>query len=245
MDAHRTPYGKLQEKYEAALALFLSSSPEGCFDTIQGPSYKTLSDRFKKVIADHGLAVRSNAAASGIIEIRGEREVLLDDIVLEMDEWAEQRRTEREEKTEFDKRLQGAGEEMREKALNRVSPNDGKGDSPSDGGVVRHKRRFSVDQRDEEHRDLLAAHVKTKADMEQKRLKLDEERLEFERWKGTEEAQRIRRSQEHDTKVLALNEKRIQLEVERAALDREERKSALDECKQIISVLGALAEKLK
>ena len=89
--------------------------------------------------------MRSNAAASGIIEIRGEREVLLDDIVLKMDEWAEQRRTEREEKTEFDKRLQGAGEEMREKDLNRVSPNDGKDDSPSDGLVVRHKHRISVD----------------------------------------------------------------------------------------------------
>ena len=225
-----------KKTFEAALALFLSSSLEGCFHTIQEPSYKTLSDRFKKVIADHRLAVRSKVAVSGITKIQGEREVLLDDIVLEMDEWAEQRRMEREEKTEFDKRLQGAGEEMREKAPNRVSPNDGKGDSPSDCRVVRYKRRFSVDQRDEEHRDLLAAHVKIKADMEQKRLKLDEERLEFERRKGTEEAKRIRRSQEHDTKVLALNDIRIQLEVERAALDREERKSALDERKQIISV---------
>ena len=138
-----------------------------------------------------------------------------------------------------------AGEELREKALNRVSPNDGKGYSPSDGRGLRHKRRFSVDQREEENRHLLAAHLKTKADMEHKRLKLDVERLECERWKGAEEAQHIPRSQEHDTKVLAPNEKRIQLEVEHAALHREEQKSAPDERKKIISVLGALAEKLK
>ena len=94
-----------------------------------------------------------------------------------MDEWVEQRGTDREENTKFDQRLQGAGEEMREKALNRVSPKDRKGDSPSEGRVVRHKRRFSFDQRDEENGDLPAAHVKTKADMEKKRLKSDMERL--------------------------------------------------------------------
>ena len=46
-------------------------------------------------------------------------------------------------------------------------------------------------------------------------------------------------------KVLALSEERIDLEVERDALDREERKSALDDRRQIIRVLGVLAEKLK
>ena len=46
-------------------------------------------------------------------------------------------------------------------------------------------------------------------------------------------------------KVLASSETRIDLEVERVTLDREERKSALDERSQIIRILGALAEKLK
>ena len=46
-------------------------------------------------------------------------------------------------------------------------------------------------------------------------------------------------------KVLALSGKRMHLEVGRGVLDREERKSALDERRKIIRVLGALAEKLK
>ena len=119
VDGHRTQHCQFQAKYEEALQLFLTSAPEGCFDTVTSPTCKTLSDRFKKILSDHRLAARDNAAASGIIEVRGERELLLDDFVLEIDEWSEQRRDERDEKTEFDKRLQNAGEEMRDRALNR------------------------------------------------------------------------------------------------------------------------------
>ena len=87
------------DKFELAFSIFLSSSPEGCFDKIQEPTHKTLSDRFKKIVADHRAAVRANVAVSGITGVRSEREVLLDDIVLELDEWAEPRRSKREEKT--------------------------------------------------------------------------------------------------------------------------------------------------
>ena len=102
-----------------------------------------------------------------------------------------------------------------------------------------------MDERDEEPQDLLSNHVKEKANMEKKRLKLDEERFGFVKWDGEEEVLRVKQAQEHDMEVLALSEMRFDLEVERAALDREERKSVLDERRQIIRVLGALAEKLK
>ena len=72
----------------------------------------------------------------------------MDDIVLEMDEWAEQRRSEREEKTEFDKGLQGAGEQMRERALSGVRP-PGMGDTPSGSAAEKTKRHFAMDERDE------------------------------------------------------------------------------------------------
>ena len=66
-------YGKLRDKFESALSPFLSSSPEGCFDKIQEPSQKTLSDRFKKIVGEHRAAVRANMTASSITEVRGER----------------------------------------------------------------------------------------------------------------------------------------------------------------------------
>ena len=209
------------------------------------PTWKTLSDRFKKILSDHRLAARDNAAASGNIEVRGVREVLLDDVVLEIDEWSEQRRVEQDEKTEFDKRLQNAGEEMRDRALNRCSPGKEKMSSTRHTGTEKQKRRAPIDPAFAEQRDLLIEHVQSKAEMESKRLKSDEDRLDFERWKGEEDAIRVRRAQDHDAKVLAIKEKRIELEIQRAALKREERKSAHDERKQIITVLGAIAEKLK
>ena len=133
---------------------------------------------------------------------------------------------------------------MRDRALGRVNTPE-IGETPSGSSAEKKKRRFAMDERDEEQQDLPSNHVKEKANMEQKRLKLDEERFEFDKWKREEEVLRVKQAQEHDMKVLALSEKSIDLEVERAALDRAERKSALDERRQIIRVLGALAEKLK
>ena len=121
----------------------------------------------------------------------------------------------------------------------------GMGDTPSGSSAEKKKRCFAMDERDEEPQDLLSNHVKEKANMEKKRLKLDEERFGFVKWDGEEEVLRVKQAQEHDMEVLALSEMRFDLEVERAALDREERKSVLDERRQIIRVLGALAEKLK
>ena len=55
------------------------------------------------------------------------------------------------------------------------------GDTLSGRSVKKKKRRFPMDERDEEQRDFLSNHVKKKANMEQKRLKLDEERFEFDK----------------------------------------------------------------
>ena len=42
--------------------------------------------------------------------------------------------------------------------------------------------------------------------MEQKRLKVDEKRFEFDKWKGEKEVLRVKQAQEHDMKVLSLRE---------------------------------------
>ena len=90
VDGHRLQFGRLQATFQEALALFLGSAPPGCLNGIEKPSWKMLSDGFKKIGADHRTAVKHNAAASGIVEVRGERKVFLDDVVLGMDEWDEQ-----------------------------------------------------------------------------------------------------------------------------------------------------------
>ena len=85
-DAHLSPHGKAQGPFEETLTLFLSALPSGALGGIRLPTWKTLSDSFKKIVGDHKTESQSNAIASGIIETRGGREILLDDIVLSMHE---------------------------------------------------------------------------------------------------------------------------------------------------------------
>ena len=134
---------------------------------------------------------------------------------------------------------------MRDKVLHRCSPSKAKGSSTRQMETEKKKRRAAIDLAFAEERDFLIEDVQSKAEMGSKHLKLGEYRQFFERWKGKEDTVRVRCAQEHETTASALNEKRIELEIRRASLDWEERKSALDERKQLITVLGALTEKPK
>lgn len=57
------------------------------------PTRKSLSDRLKKIVGKHSVGKRDNETSSGIVENSREREELLDDIILVMDEKVEDRRT--------------------------------------------------------------------------------------------------------------------------------------------------------
>ena len=71
------------------------------------------------MISDHRELSNSNARTSGITEINGEREQLLDDLILEIDGDEEHRRPDGNEKSETDRTLLAAGVEICEKALRR------------------------------------------------------------------------------------------------------------------------------
>lgn len=80
---------------------------------------KILNDRYKKLSNGHRTAVTRNVTAGGIIEVRGERELTFDDIILVVDEHDEKRRAERNERTELDERFRVRIKEMRDMAINR------------------------------------------------------------------------------------------------------------------------------
>jgi len=234
VDAHIAPHGEAQARFEEALTIFLSSGPPGGFDAICTPTWKTLSDRFKKVLCDHRQAVRNNAVASGIIEVRGERETLLDDVVLEVDELDEKRRTERDERTELDNRLLAAGEDVRARALGRRIVED----------AERKRRSVAVDS-DSDEQDVIGEHIEARRELDVKRARLDEDRLSFENEVAEKEDLRALRQQENDAKRLLLDQRRIDLEIERVAMEREERRSAMEERKGMLAVLSALVKKLE
>ena len=204
------------------------------------PSWKTLNNRFKNIVSDHCIAVQKNAVASGIIEVRGERELLLHDIVLTVDEWEEGRRAERDEKTDLDRHLRLAGETIRSNALNRArhgSAEDEKEGSGEEGlRNQQRKRKAAALEPDDEDCSAITEHISEQREYDRKRLRLEEEKLECSKAREVRESERWQKVHDKDLQRIAMEEKRIELEERRLDLEKEERKSG--ECSITIGARG-------
>lgn len=177
VDEHIAPHGGTQTRFEETLYLFVSSAHAGRLKNMCAPSWQTFNDRFKKVFSDHRLAARNNAVAYGIIEVRREREMLLGDIVLSMDEWDEERRSERDAETELDERLMEAREEIKAKEITRKKGcAEDEDESPSKSRKTKKRRELAIDS-DEEKQDQISDQIAAHGEPELNRFKLEEERL--------------------------------------------------------------------
>lgn len=143
VDAHVPPQGEIQAQLEEELVLLQDHDPADAPGQVFSPTWKALNERFKKIVVYHRLAVRHNSVAYGNIEVRGEREVLLDDLVLGMDEVEEKRRAERDKRKVLDTRLRAAAEDMRSNDLSRKGSLECSAD---DGKMVGSRRGGSVGQ---------------------------------------------------------------------------------------------------
>lgn len=242
-NAHIAEHGQSQKKFEETVATFIASAPPSKMNTVIRPSWKTVYDRFKKLVADHRSEDRTNAGASGIDEEESETSALLYDIVQAMDDTAEARRAERNEKTDADRRLQEAGEIIREQALTRVA-------RPTrtvteDEESVKKKRKASDSYgSDDEQSALIKSHIDAQSKADEKRCKIETERLQLER-SGFEQ-QKLFQDREHILKMrrMELEERRLALDEKRVALDAEERRSQIEERSKTLEVLGSLVKKL-
>ena len=191
IESHVAPLGDTQRRFEECLDLFLSSAPGASLDGVQLPTGKTLIENLRKFISDHRAPTKSNARASGITEVRGERKQLLYDLILEMDEDEEHRHAERNEKSEKDRKLLAAGVEIREKTLRR-SANEKKDDGVVDfvadsvsvclypdrrpGSGHKRKHRVTVDSDDEE-KEMMIEDLRVGRGISEKQLQVEEARL--------------------------------------------------------------------
>lgn len=106
------------------------------------------------------------------------------------------------------------------------------------------KKRAVVVDSEKEGKDLMKEHIVARRELEAKRVGLEEERFAFE-WRVAERNDaRALRQQEDDAKYLSLDQPRIELDVKRAAMYREERRSAMEQRKGMLAVLDALVRKL-
>ncbi|PXF39772.1 hypothetical protein BWQ96_10520 [Gracilariopsis chorda] len=104
-DPHIPKWGELESVSEIVLETFLKRVPSTVFIYMNHPSTKTLIDRFKRLVSMRKADNTRSMASSGIAKTYLEKESLLDDLILEMDERAEATRLMKEEQNMNEKRL--------------------------------------------------------------------------------------------------------------------------------------------
>ncbi|KAI0560678.1 caldesmon isoform X1 [Gracilaria domingensis] len=211
-DAHVAKWGHTETAFDKVLQTFLSQVPSPVFLYTKKPSTKTLVDRFKRLIALRRSAVKQNESASGIAEVFGEKEELLDDLILEMDEKAEQLREEKEQQNKKERRLIEAGEIIRMSALKRASRGNSSGSETHNKANERQKRV----RHDTSSGDAISQYLEKQANMKNRvdteRLQIERDRMEAEENKLDTERQKLITLQAESVKRLELAEKRLEIE---------------------------------
>ena len=108
-DAHIPDRGMAETLYQEVLKTFMKQFPTADYNHLHKPSGKTLWDRFRRLVSHRRASVRWTPAASGIIEKHGEKEELLDDLIMEVDEKEEAATAGKNEQNLHEKRLLAAG----------------------------------------------------------------------------------------------------------------------------------------
>ena len=240
--AHSAPWGKTQCFFEKKFEALVVSAEFRATEGLGLPTWKTLSDRFRKLTADRKIENSHTAGASGIVEVYGERQQLLDDILLEIKEIGEEDRAEKEKKTEEDRRIQRAGENMRDSAMKRQ---ERRKSSLSPGA----QDRGSIS--DHEDIQLLKKDIQTRKDMDAAQLKIQEKRLCIKQKGDQHDAFYQRWTQKIEGRRVKVRERRTELEERRFVaedLAREQRKETerlhLEERRALFSVHGSMSKKL-
>ena len=259
--AHAALWGRKGLLFEGAHSTFLSTAPTGMLGRKEPSSQKSLEDRFKVLIGKRRADNKKSIASSGQVEVYAERETLIDDPILEIDEHMEGERAVKGERVEKEKRLAHAGEELRNMALqrairveeeiagntaeeenrkggcsagsgNRISPGTGKNTN-----FMKTRRRINYNS-DEDATDALVRDLEMRREQDGRRFELEERRYEVEKRRFVEEARRFDVVQEAKRRKLDVEEKKVEPEIE-------EQKMAVLEPRKTIDVFASLADKLK
>lgn len=241
-NAHAPPQNQKMKLMNEACELFLTIIPPRIREMYADPKGKTISDRFELIAKQRRSDDGKNRAATGIAEERTELDMLLDDMLLQRDELEEQRRKERDEKTEKDKNLEEASMDIRSKALSRSSAVSASGE---DGNESKRKVRrvVSLDSDDEEL-EILKSAIDERRQNERKRLDIEQERLAFEMKQAKERSEKAEREHELEKKRLDIQQGELELARQKTFAELASQRTQMDERKVLVSVLSGLAKKL-
>lgn len=189
-------------------------------------------------------------ASSGVAEENSERTQLLDDIVLQIDEASEQRRLEREERSQRDRKLQEAGERIRERSIG-ITTNTPEGtdaastdDREKASETTRKRTRRRVTDSDEEETEWVRTHLQSRTAFESDRARLEERRLDLDKEQNERRLCVEEKQVELLEKRLSIEDRRLLYDEKRLALETEERRGLMEERKEVLGVLSALVKKL-
>ena len=249
VDAHKADHGQKEKVFEKVRENFLLAVPARVFETYERPSVKSVRDRFIRLEEKRREAVRRNELTSGNVEMLTDIDVLLEDLILEKDEWMEEERAEKDKSNEREKALVAAGEAIRNQALSRKRRMDDDGEEGEKQPTERTpKKRGTASTSALE--DVSACMIDTaerQRVMDEKRVAIEEQRLAFEGDRAVKQDERFERTQSVAERRQILDERRFELEKaereERMREDREERKEGREERKAMLSLIQKLMEK--
>jgi len=235
--AHLSEHGEATKLYGESLEMMLKAAPQETFVRIKKPVWKSVRDRYKKISEEHAEKMKMSKPLSGVTEERGEREVLLDDLILEKKEHDEQRRSDAAKSTQKEARLIKAGEAIRALATSRQNAEPGLNRSSPSPTASKKRPSHALYESDKDEKEELKAELAHRRDFEAKRIRIDEERLAFEKQKDID----MKRTAE---KAQLLAERKLAIEEKKAELEIEERKQQMEERSGMLDVLKMFAKKL-
>ena len=258
-NAHIAPWVRKGILFEEAHATFIRTAPRTVLGEKEPPSQKSLEDRLKVILCKRREDLKRTAGLSGIVEVYREKETLANDLILGIEEHAEEERATKDEKLKKEKIMTAAGLILRHRALNRKKGRSSRFRSRSrsrsvpkevddefDGGVgsrspsptgTKTRRRIHTES-DDDATGAFVRNMAARQEQDNRRLKLKEQRYELEKKRMEDEERRFNANQESKRRKIILEEKKT-------AVEMEERKQAMVERARMIDSFAALAKKLE
>lgn len=199
-NAHRAAHGKKDETFENVKETFIENLPECIWRRYQKPSMKTVRDKLRSMMVARRKTNKRIAIMSGVEEINGPVEELLDEFITEVDQCEEERRRERDELTNRESALTSAGEQIQRNALTRRRS---VGDEGTDSSRSTPRKRRLVEE-DDEWYAILKRELSNKRETRESELRLRREELELQKARFEEDRKDREHNREQSRKQLEL-----------------------------------------
>lgn len=224
--AHLSPHGSNHKLYDDALVIFLQKAGSTLNEDIT-INWMTLYHRFCRIEKQRRDVVKRIDTSSGISVITTDLDQKLDIMIQEIDAKNEERRQVLDEQDQAEQRLVNSGRDLRNRALGEFAEDVLSSEERTPNTPTPTRRQLNFNDSDDEDIEFIRKNSEIKAQVEEKRFEIEKEKVDIEK-----------KRDERDERKLKLDKERLELDKEKFKAEKEERSG-------ILTVLKALADKLK